>query len=192
MIDRSDEQPATIGSLGYGPTLVARRARFFDLAVLGRSERVAHNPHTDAVEQTLIQSGRPVLLAPTVLPDAVGERIALGWNGTAQAVHAMVGALPLLSAAREVLLISVGEKDDAEANAAIDYLGWHDIKAKDCRRPSIPGTAVERQIMDTVRTEGADLLVLGAYGHTPWREFLFGGVTRDAVGTGTLPLLLTH
>src|SRR5262249_30285391 len=49
--------------VGYGPTLVSRRARFFDLTVLGRSERVVDQPHTDVVEQTLINSGRPVLLA---------------------------------------------------------------------------------------------------------------------------------
>lgn len=177
---------------GYGPTFVARRARFFDLVVLGRSERVAQNPHSDAVEQTLIQSGRPVLLAPAKAPEAVGERIAIGWNGSAEAVRAIAGALPLLSVAREVFIISVGDDRGEDATSMTDYLGWHDINAKHERRPHIPGVPVERQIMDAVRAEGADLLVMGAYGHTPWREFLFGGVTRDAVGLSALPLLLTH
>src|ERR1700684_4540427 len=58
---------------GHGPSVVARRARFFDLVVLGRSERVIDHYHTDAVEQVLVHAGRPVLLAPAVVPEKVGD-----------------------------------------------------------------------------------------------------------------------
>ena len=68
---------------GYGPRCVADRARFFDLVVLGRSERVVDRPYTDTVEETLMYSGRPVLLAPARLPAAVGERIAIGESNVA-------------------------------------------------------------------------------------------------------------
>ncbi len=86
---------------GYAPVLVADRARFFDLVVLGRSERVVDRPHTDTIEETLIRSGRPVLLAPAKAPEKLGEAIALGWNGAAEAVHVLSASLTLLAAARD-------------------------------------------------------------------------------------------
>jgi len=177
---------------GYGPTLVARRARFFDLTVLGRSERVVDQPHTDVVEQTLINSGRAVLLAPAKPPAEVGDAVALGWNGSAEATRAVVAALPFLSVARAVSIITVGEKHQESVAALTEYLGWHGIKAKHRHSPSIPGVGPGQQLLSTARDENADLLVMGGYGHMPWREFLFGGATREIVGTSLLPLLLSH
>ena len=89
--------------VGYGPTLVSRRARFFDLIVLGRSDRVVDQPHTDVVEQTLIHSGRPVLLAPAKAPAELGDTVAVGWNGSAEATRALVGSLPFLAGAKTVV-----------------------------------------------------------------------------------------
>jgi len=79
---------------GYGPTLVARRARFFDIAVLGRSDRITDQPHTDVVEQTLLNSGRPVLLAPAKTPAEVGQAVVVGWNGSPEATRALTASLP--------------------------------------------------------------------------------------------------
>lgn len=177
---------------GYGPTLVARRARFFDLVVLGRSERVIDNPYSDAVEQTLLESGRPVLLAPAKAPEMVGERVALGWNGSVEAVRAMVGALPFLTAARAATIISVGDKHQDSAKSAVEFLAWHDVKVKHITIPTIGGVGVGSQLLSAARDEGADLLAMGGYGRMPWREVLFGGATREMIGTSLLPLLLTH
>ena len=193
------ELPGQIGAsavwreeTGDGPTLVARRARFFDLVVLGRSERVVDNPHSDAVEQTLIYSGRSVLLAPAKAPETVGERVALGWNGSAEAVRAMTAALPFLGTARAAFVISVGDRHQESAGAAVDYLAWHDVKAKHVRAPALSGVGVGEQLLSSAREAGADLLAMGGYGHMPWREALFGGATYDIVGRSLLPLLLTH
>ncbi len=177
---------------GYGPTLVARRARFFDLTVLGRSERVVDQPHTDVVEQTLVHSGRPVLLAPAKVPEAVGDNIAVGWNGSAEATRALVAALPFLGAARSTAIITIGDKHQESAAALIEYLGWHDVKAKHRHIPAVTGVGPGQQLLSAARDESADLLVMGGYGHMPWREFLFGGATREVVGVSLLPLLLSH
>ena len=177
---------------GYGPTLVARRARFFDLVVLGRSERVIDNPYSDAVEQTLLESGRPVFLAPAKAPDTAGERVALGWNGSVEAVRAMVGALPFLTAARAATLISVGDKHQDSAKSAVEFLTWHGVKVKHINIPTLGGVGVGSQLLSAARDEGADLLAMGGYGRMPWREVLFGGATREMIGTSLLPLLLTH
>ena len=177
---------------GYGPTLVARRARFFDLTSLGRSERVIDQPHTDVVEQTLINSGRPVLLAPAKPPAEVGENIAIGWNGSAEATRAMVAALPFLATARATAIITIGEKHQESSTALIEYLAWHGINAQHRHVPAVAGAGPGQQLLSAARDGNADLLVMGGYGHLPWREFLFGGATREVVGVSLLPILLSH
>jgi nucleotide-binding universal stress UspA family protein len=195
----SQQLPEKIGAsaawheeTGYGPTLVARRARFFDLTVLGRSERVVDQPHTDVVEQVLVNSGRPVLLAPAKTPKDVGEVVAVGWNGSAEATRALAASLPFLASARGSVIITIGEKHQESAAALIDYLGWHDVKARHRHVAAVSGVGPGQQLLSAARDENADLLVMGGYGHMPWREFLFGGATREVVGTSLLPLLISH
>lgn len=177
---------------GYAPLLVSSRARFFDLAVLGRSDRVVDRPHTDAVEETLLRSGRPVLLAPAKAPAVLGETIAIGWNGSAEGVRALAASLPLLAAARTVSLISIGDKKIEAVASAVDYLAWHGVTAAHHARQPVAGVGPGEQLLGAARDAGADLLVMGGYGHAPWREALFGGATREIVGISLLPLLLSH
>ncbi len=177
---------------GYAPIVVARRARFFDLVVLGRSERVVNEPHTDTIEETLLYSGRPVLLAPAKPPEKFGEIVAVGWNGSPEAVHALVASLPLLKTARTFLVMTVGEAAYDDAIPLLDYLAAHGIAATHCTVPPVKGVGPGEQLLAEARGEGADLLVMGAYGHRPWRELLFGGATRQVVGASLLPILLAH
>src|SRR5208282_4607136 len=177
---------------GYAPNLVSRRARFYDLVVLGRSDRVMEQPHTDTVEETLLHSGRPLLLAPAQTPAVVGETIAVGWNGSAEATRALAASLPLLGVARAVSIITIGDKGKEAVTSAVDYLGWHGIVAKHRSIQSAPGVGPGEQLLATARDEGADLLVMGGYGRTSWREFLLGGAIREIVGVSLLPLLLSH
>lgn len=178
---------------GYAPSSVAGRGRFFDLIVLGRSDRIVDQPYSDTVERTLLSAGRAVLLAPAKAPDWLGETIAIGWDGTASAVHAVASALDLLAAARKVVVITVGKTNETADGAAMaDYLAWHGIAATP--RPVVPtdhGVAGE-MLLATARAEGADLLVMGGYGHAPWRESLFGGTTRQIIGTSLMSVLLAH
>jgi nucleotide-binding universal stress UspA family protein len=177
---------------GDAPMVVSRRARFFDIAVLGRSDRVVDKPHSDAVEQTLIVSGRPVLLAPAEVPEAFGDTIAIGWNGSAQAVRALVAALPLLRRARATFVIAIGDIHEQSAAAIRDYLLLQGITATVRSVLAVPAVGPGGQLLSAAREEGADLLVMGGYGHSPWRETLFGGATRDIVGVSLLPLLISH
>lgn len=178
---------------GYAPTAVAERGRFFDLVVLGRSDRIIDQPHTDAVEQTLMRSGRPVLLAPAKAPASLGETIAVGWDGSASAVHAVSGTLKLLAAARRVVVITVGKTNGASGGAAvIEYLSWHGIAAELRHVQPVQGVGAGEQLLASAREEDADLLIMGGYGHAPWREILFGGATRQIVGSSLLPVLLAH
>lgn len=177
---------------GYAPIAVARRARFFDLVVLGRSERVIEQPHSDTIEETLIRSGRPVLLAPARPQAEFGDTIAIGWNGSAQAVHAVTAALPLLEKARTVVAVTVGGQAGEDAVPLLDYLASHGIAARHCELLPVKHAGPGEQLLAEAREIGADLLVMGAYGHRPWRESLFGGATREIVGSSPLPVLLAH
>ncbi|HLI21652.1 MAG TPA: hypothetical protein VKV32_11070 [Stellaceae bacterium] len=178
--------------IGYAPTLVARRARFFDLVVLGRSERVVDQPHTDVVEQTLINSGRPVLVSPAQPHDDIGDNIVIGWNGSAAATRALAASLPFIASARSVSVVTIGDRHQGSAAALVEYLGWYSIAAKHRHLPNVDGAGIGQQLLSDAHDAGANLVVMGGYGHVPWREFLFGGATREVVGSSMLPVLLTH
>lgn len=177
---------------GNAARLVADRARFFDLLVLGRSDRVVNEPHSGTVEESLMRSGRPVLLAPAESAGDIGQVVAIAWNGSPQAVRAMAATLPFLGAAKSVQLITAGEAESAGSNQAVDYLAWHGIDAEP--RPVRAGSSRRRgqALLEAARAGGADLLVMGAYGHPPWREQLLGGATEGAVRAMSLALLLMH
>jgi nucleotide-binding universal stress UspA family protein len=172
--------------------IIAARARFFDLVVLGRSDRVIDAPHSDAIEQTLIRSGRPVLLAPAAPPEALGETVAFAWNGSAQAVRGLVAALPFLRQARRTLVIIVGDDGTTNSDELLVYFRKHGIAAVLKQVRPVAGAGLGGQLLSAAREEGADLLALGGYGQAPWRQALFGGTTNELVGVSLLPLLLAH
>jgi nucleotide-binding universal stress UspA family protein len=178
--------------IGSAPRLVSRRARFFDLVVLGRSDRVVEEPYSDTIEETLIQSGRPVLLAPAKAPANLGDVIAVGWNGSPAAVRVLSASLPLLGKAKGVFVITVGDKHEESAAEVAKYLGWHGIASVRRHIVAVSGVGPGEALLAAARDEGADLLAMGGFGHAPWRELLFGGATRELVGTSLLPLLLSH
>ena len=106
--------------------------------------------------------------------------------------NSRTGSFPaFLVGARIVSLITVGESA-RKARLRSSISAWHGIKGQHRHVPSIPGTVPGQQLISAAREEDADLLVMGAYGQVPWREFLFGGATREVVEVSFLPLLLAH
>ncbi|HVJ32560.1 MAG TPA: universal stress protein [Terriglobia bacterium] len=178
--------------IGSASDLLARRARFFDLTVLGRSERVAGSSYTDAIEQVLIQSGRPVLLAPAAAPKVIGQTIAMGWNGSTEAVRALGATLPLLSAARTVTVVTVDARAEQDVTSVMEYLAWHGITASHRGVSPVSGVGAGEQLLATARDIEADLLVMGGYGRAPWREVVFGGATRQILQSSILPIVMAH
>lgn len=172
--------------------LVAERARFFDLIVLGRSSRVVDEPSSNTIEAVLARSGRPVLLAPAAPAPIVGQHVAIAWNGSPQAVRALAASLPVLVAADSVLIVTVGDSDNNNIPSVLDHLAWHGIAAKHRQIADTSSESIGILLLNAAQETGADMLVMGGYGHQPWREALFGGVTRDILGTSLLPLLLMH
>jgi nucleotide-binding universal stress UspA family protein len=178
--------------IGAPADLVARRARAFDLVVLGRSARASDALHSGTVEASVLESGRPVLLAPADSDGAPTRRIAIGWNDSVEAVHALAAAIPLLRGASVVRIITIGSEDEGLGALAVEHLAWHGIEASAHLVPPVKGVGIGSQLLSAARDDGAELLVMGAYGHAPWREMLFGGATHDIVEASLMPLLLAH
>ena len=122
----------------------------------------------------------------------VGEKIVLGWNGSPEAVRAMSASLPFLAAARSVTVMTIGETDEGDLSSVTGYLAWQGIVATHrYLRPTF-GLAFGQQLLVAAQEQSADMLVMGGYGHMPWREFLLGGATREVVGASLIPVLLSH
>jgi nucleotide-binding universal stress UspA family protein len=180
---------------GRAAKLIAARARYFDLVVLGRSERVLERPHTDTLEEVILGSGRPVLVAPCRPAAMAFKTIALAWNDSPESAHAVAAALPLLERAQRVLLLGL-DRSQTESRRKLSelaaYLDWHGIAAHGCPLRPVEGIRPGELLLAGAREEGADLLVIGGYGHAPLRETLLGGSTRDLLATSYLPLLIAH
>jgi len=167
-----------------------------DLLVLARDrDDMVHGADH---ERLIALSARPVLLLP---PDAagsidtLGRRVLLAWDGSREATAAMFGALPLLVQADEVRLHRVrvpseGRRRGADVGEDLAaHLARHGAKVEyassDARAGEIGG-----ELLAFAADFGADLMVMGCYGHSRMREFLLGGTTRHVLAKTTIPLLL--
>jgi nucleotide-binding universal stress UspA family protein len=174
---------------------IVAHARLADLIVLGRA--TAHNRARQAViEDILFKSGRPVLLVPDrPLLQRSWNKIVIGWNAKAEAVHAVAGAIPFLKRAKRVVVATVDVKPincaAAPGEDLAAYLRCHSVQAEVHNVDGL-GRTEARVLLDEAIAVDADMLVLGAYGHSRAREFLFGGVTRELLATSSIPLLMAH
>jgi nucleotide-binding universal stress UspA family protein len=141
----------------------------------------------------LFGSGRPVLCAPPGWRPSQLRHIAVLWNGSAQAARAVGDAMPLLHGAGQVTLLTASEDHTAppEGRALGRRLAWCNIAA--CEQPvPVEGRSVGAALLAAAAGAGAELVVMGAYGHSRVRELVLGGVTRHALGESHLPLWLSH
>ena len=168
-------------------------ARHNDLVVIGRHNRSNGLP-PDLVERVLVDSGRPVLIAPSQAPQSVTGIVLVCWKETAESARALTAALPLLAVSRRVVLVTV-EEETEKTPEAIGHLAqrleWDGIKAetKWLRASEKP---VEQRLESLAFDLDADLLVMGGYGHGRMREMVFGGCTRHFLEQAERPVLMVH
>jgi len=181
------------------PELVALHARYADLAVIGQPDPGNGQPGAELVaEQVLFSAGRPVLLVPRVGHfEDPGRRILVGWNASREAARAVNDALPVLCAAEAVTVLAVNPDrlpgaHGAEPGADIAlHLARHGVTAQ-AEKVSAPGTPDAEALLNRASELAADLLVMGAYGHSRLREMILGGVTRRLLQSMTVPVLMSH
>ncbi|TVR98245.1 MAG: universal stress protein [Rhodospirillales bacterium] len=170
-----------------------REGRLADLIVIGHAEGDG-DPFTRAtLDAALFESGRPVLIAAGRPAAAAGDRVAIAWNGSAEAARAVTAALPLLHRAADVRIYVVdAEVTRSDAGSGlVDFLAWHGITAEAGGLPSGQG-AVGETLLAAAAADRIDLLVLGAYTHSRLRQLILGGVTRHLIEHARLPLLMAH
>jgi nucleotide-binding universal stress UspA family protein len=167
------------------------RSRYHDLIVMARVSELSPEP----LHNIVMQSGRPVLIVPSKPTRVIGERVMIAWKDGPEAARAVAAALPILAHAKHVTIVSVSENgsddDKGSAECVVTYLRWHGVQAQAEMSKSL-SVSTSKKLEEIAFGLDADLLIMGAYGHSRMREFVFGGVTRDLLSACAVPILMTH
>jgi nucleotide-binding universal stress UspA family protein len=178
---------------------ISLQARYSDLVVVSQAALDEFRPRlrSDFPEYVLMNGSRPTLVLPQrSVQGEIGRSVTVAWNGSPEAVRAITTAIPLLKRAQNVNLVvlEAGKEadlhgDEPGADMAL-YLARHGIKVQ------VTATGAGRDDGDALLSfatdTGADLIVMGAYGHSRFREFLLGGMTRTALGSSPVALWMSH
>ncbi len=183
------------GTFGGAASEFGRIARRFDVAVVGQAQR-EHGASEDLmIEGALFESGRPVIVVPYIQKAGLTlEHVVVCWDGGRTAARATADALPLLKRAKkvEILVVEEARKQSQVTGARLsEHLARHGV-AVEVKRVARAGIGVEAAILSHAADTGADFLVMGGYGHSRLREFVWGGVTRSILTSMTVPVLMSH
>lgn len=167
--------------------------RHSDLTVLGRRHHMDLMP-ANLIESLLINSGRPVVIAPDSAIEGSMRTILVGWKETGECARALTAAMPLLLKADRVVLFTAAEAGSpiaGDVNHLAQQLAWNGVAAEP-RTQCESKEPVARQLVEAAAEARADLLVIGGFGHSLLREHVLGGVTRDLLEEARLPMFMMH
>ncbi len=178
--------------------VVAKQALYADLLILGQpdpGDPAAARLPPSFVSDVLIESGRPALVIPFIgTPSVPGKRVVIAWKDTREAARSMYFAWPFLHAAESVHVIAWGDDSDGVEGDALKlrtYMTAHGVRAEwhvEAHEPEKTGEMLLSRTADL----GADLLIMGCYGHGRLREWVLGGTTRSVLDAMTIPVLMAH
>jgi nucleotide-binding universal stress UspA family protein len=176
----------------------ARQALFADLLVLGQhdpGDPSAQHVPSDFAYGVLLHSGKPALIVPSAgAHGGVGRKAVVAWKATRESARALTAALPLLREAEQVHVFTWGGGSATRAGRTPDVerlLRLHGIDPVLHHETRVPRELGET-LLSCAADLGADLLVMGCYGHSRAREFVVGGVSRTVLASMTLPVLMCH
>ncbi len=179
------------------PPSFSAMARRYDLSVVMQSDDENGVNNDILIEATLFGSGRPVIVVPYIQKEGLKlYRIVCCWDGSRAAARAINDALPLLQKARAVeLFIVADEKTGGEREIRGveigSHLARHGIKVEVVTLPAAD-IDVANVILSRVADCSANMIVMGGYGHSRFREFILGGATRGVLSTMTVPVFISH
>lgn len=184
--------------VGYADEIIGRRARYADLTVIGPRLLMDEDYKAVTIKGALYGSPTPLLLVPpgtkaTLKPD----RVMIAWDAGLSAARAVHTSLDILKGAREVSVVLVDplidddhHGDEPGADLAT-YLARHGVTVHVIRTPS-SGREVSEVLQSQAQDCCADLVVMGGYGHSRLREWIFGGTTRSMLEGASVPVLMAH
>lgn len=184
-------------SLSHFNSEVGVHAYYADLVVIARPERAAQTASAPGLAESLVlSSGRPILVFPPSGTVSRIHRMLVAWNATRESVRAVADAMPLLARAEavEVLVIDPerhpGHGQEPGADIA-RHLARHGVRVE-IQRVSSGGQDVGHFLLSRAAAFRADVLVMGAYGHSQVREWMFGSVTRTVLYEAAVPVLMSR
>ena len=145
------------------------------------------------IEAVLINSGRPLWIpGGPASPVTIADRVWIAWKPTPQAVRAVAAAMPFLLRAKEIVVITVEEEEGRRdaADRLVRSLGWHGLNAVAQRLQ--PGSKGGAETLLAAAADQAGMLVMGGYGHSRLREWVFGGFTQRVLSEAAMPVLMAH
>lgn len=189
---------AAVAQIGALTDLVAQRARFADLVVLARPYASGRGPEAEAVvEAAMFEGQAPVLVLPeNGVAQPRPKKIVIAWNQGREALAAVRRALPMLQAADRVDITVIdpdqhGPERSDPGGLLCQMLVRHGVRAEvSVLARTLPRVSdvLNRHVRDT----GADMVVMGAYGHSRFREAILGGATRNMLEQAEVPVFMAH
>ncbi len=176
---------------------ISYRARYTDLVVVGQNDwQGSPEAHPLPIAHSVVlRCGRPVLVVPAALQSSMIANIVVAWDGSREAVRAIHDALPLLCLSRSVQILTVTSRSAAHSKADEEilfaHLAKHGVKiGSDVLQLS--ALEDDHLLLEQIKKGPYDLVVMGAYSHPAWIEFIFGGVTQSVLLSSKVPVLVSH
>lgn len=179
------------------PDLLDHSARFSDLVILPQPYGPDRTETDEKItESALIANHCPLLIIPADEVATTGSNVVIAWDGGRQALRAAKMAMPLLERADKVDVVIVTKNPekvlpDQVSSDIATFLARHRINVEIKVVPK-SGESISDLIRDQAREIGANLIVMGGYGHSPVREFLFGGPTRKMLEDSRVAIFMAH
>lgn len=173
---------------------IATAGRCTDVIVIGQSEPKRDPANIEVLADDLVlTAGRPILVIPYIgVSKKPGRRVLVAWTNTREAARAVMDALPVLQQADSVNLLTINpEEGDMPASDIARWLSEHGVEAE-INRIADGGIEVGEQLLNQVSDTDADMIVMGAYGHSRLRETVLGGATRTVLRHMTVPVMMSH
>jgi len=186
-----------ISNVTYDATpLLTGISRLYDLSIVAQPDYSKPNRDALVPEALLFDSGRPILMVPYIYSGPLKlDRILICWDGSRQAARAVHDAMPFLHRAKAIDAVAVNEDSatvgEASSEALQKHLARHDLSAE-VQRITADTTNIFNDILSLAADKSTDLIVMGGYGHSKFRELILGGVTRGIFETLTVPALISH
>lgn len=178
---------------GRATEILPEYARLSDLVVMSQISTLNEEMTKLVAEEVVRESARPVLFAVQDVPKYIGKNIVFYWNGSRESARILSAALPFLSKANKVTLMTSTECEEIGLGSALvlKALARHNVKAEVIKFNE-DGERLAESILDKATELGTDLIVMGAYTHSKLRQWVMGSMTDYVLKNTTLPLLVIH
>ena len=178
---------------------ISLHARYADLLIVGQDDEASQGMGLGGLPDAMVlECARPVLIVPYIgAPTTAGKRVLVAWNGSREAVRAVNDAMPFLQCAEEVQVLSVNPRNSERTDVDLPgaeiclHLARHGVKAE-AQQVTTSDIDVGNVLLSRAAGNQIDLIVMGAYGHSRFRELVLGGATKELLKHMTVPILMAH